>query len=340
MGSDVRISQLIGGLLPLLLLISSACAAAPSSAPQSAATGVTRPTYKIGSSAINDSNLPLWLGIEQGIYARNGVSVEYVASGTGDSTIAALTTGELSAALVGPSNVAGAVAGGSSIRTVMALTRRAQYLVVVTPGITRIEDLRGKSMAIANPGGAAAVVAEILLNQYGLKGRRDVTYLNLGTEPDRVQAMLSGQVQSALISPTLKSKLPNAKVLMDLRDMDFPYVHSAMGMTTQFMDAQPKDAEAIVKSMWEGTKFLLDSANKATVTDSLKRNLSLDDAGAAQSYDETIKDYQGALPPVVTPAQVAKILEVLGADNPKIEKISASDMLDTRFVDKLKKEGL
>jgi hypothetical protein len=92
--------------------------------------------------------------------------------------------------------------------------------------------------------------------------------------------------------------------------------------------------------MWEGTKFLLDSANKATVTDSLKRNLSLDDAGAAQSYDETIKEYQGALPPVVTPAQVAKILEVLGADNPKIEKISASDMLDTRFVDKLKKEGL
>jgi NitT/TauT family transport system substrate-binding protein len=322
--------------LPLLLL--AACA--PSVSVPPSGTPLARPTYKIGSSAINDSNLPLWLGIEQGIYARNGVNVEYVQSGTGDSTIAALTSGELSAALVGPSNVAGAVAAGSSIRTVMALTRRAQYLVVVAPEIAGIEDLRGKSMAIANPGGAAAVVAEILLNQHGMQGRKDVAYLNLGTEPDRVQAMQSGQVQAALISPTLKSKLPNAKVLMDLRDMDFPYVHSAMGMTTQFMDAQPKDAEAIVRSTWEGSKFLLDPANKAVVTDSLKRNLNLDDAGAALSYDETIKDYQGSLPPVVTPVQVAKILEVLGADNPKIEKISAGDMLDMRFVDKLQKEGL
>jgi len=98
--------------------------------------------------------------------------------------------------------------------------------------------------------------------------------------------------------------------------------------------------ESIVSGSWEGTKFLLDPVNKAAVTDSLKRNLSLDDAGAAQSYDETIKDYQGSLPPVVTPVQVARILEVLGADNPKISKISASDMLDMRFVDKLQKEGL
>jgi NitT/TauT family transport system substrate-binding protein len=325
----------MGSMLALPFLVLAACSPASQVTPPGA-----KPTYKVGSSAVNDSNLPLWLGIEQGIYARNGINVEYVQSGTGDSTIAALTTGELSAALVGPSNVAGAVAGGSSIRTVMALTRRAQYLVVVAPDITSIEDLRGKSMAVANPGGAAAVVAEILLNQHGLKGRRDVTYLNLGTEPARVEAMQSGQVQAALISPTLKAKLPNAKVLMDLRDLDFPYVHSAMGMTKQFMDAEPRDAEAIVKSTWEGSKFLLDTANKASVMDSLKRNLSLDDAGAAQAYDEVIKDYQGALPPVVTPLQIAKILEVLGADNPQISKISASDVLDMRFVDKLQKEGL
>jgi NitT/TauT family transport system substrate-binding protein len=338
--------HILRAVLALALLALVACQTPQPAQPSTA--GVQQPaaanapkttTYKIGASAINDGNLPLWLGIEHGIYAKNGVQVEYTQTGTGETTIAALTTGELSAAFVGPSNVAGAVAAGSDIRTVMAVTRRAQYLVVVGPGIDRIEDLRGKSMAIANPGGAAAIVAEILLNQYGMKGRRDVTYLNLGTEPARVEAMQSGQVQAALISPAFKTKLPNARVLLDLRDMQFPYVHGAMGMTTKFMDANPKDAEAIVKSTWEGEKFLLDPKNKAAVIDSIKRNLNMDDAGAADGYNEVMKDYEGSLPPSVTPEQVSKILEVLAADNPLVAKIAAKDMLDTRFVDKLTAEG-
>jgi hypothetical protein len=52
-----------------------------------------------------------------------------------------------------------------------------------------------------------------------------------------------------------------------------------------------------------------------------------------------MKDYEGSLPPSVTPEQVSKILEVLAADNPLVAKIAAKDMLDTRFVDKLTAEG-
>ena len=337
--------------------VSSAAPAASSAAPVAAAVSkpaaaASKPamvasgaqakslgTFKVGASAVNSTLLPIQLGADYGLYAKYGATVVFNATGVGNTTVAAMQSGEVAAAFLNPSNVAEAVAAGSDIRSVMSIGKRSSYLLVVTPDITKVEDLKGKSFAIANPGGLASNVAEAFLGGYGLKNGTNVSLLNLGTEPTRIQAVQSGQVQGTIINPAFRSKIGSLEVLLDLRNLDIGFPGGALAISGKVLKGQPDAAEALVKGTWDGIKFVLDPAQKAKVVDGLQKYLKLDASQAPAAYDELQKDFTGALPPTLDPKGVTKSIDFLARSNPSVAKVTAKDVMDTTIMDKLVASG-
>jgi len=321
-------------------LVLAACgSAAQPAASSSAQASKAALKLKLGAAAINSSLLPIWLGVDQGLYAKYGATVEFSPTGVGNTTIAAIQSGEIAGAYINPSNVAEAVAAGSDIRSVMGFPTRPSYLLVVTPDITKVEDLKGKAFAIANPGGQASVVAEVFLAEYGLKQGTNISLINLGTEPTRVQAVQSGQVQATIINPTFRDKIGSLKVLMDLRERDMGLAGGGLAISGSVLKSQPDGAEALVKGTWEGIKLVLDRGQKDKVVQGLKKYLQIEGPAAEPAYEEMQKDFQGALPPKLDPAGVAKSMDILAQSNPSVKNLSAEKVIDSSIVDKLMAQG-
>jgi NitT/TauT family transport system substrate-binding protein len=338
----MRTWRLLGIVIGSVLLAGCGSgSAAPSAAPASAsAQASSLGTLKVGASAINSSLLPIQLAADYGLYKQYGATVEFNPTGDGKTTIAAMESGEIAAAYVNPSNVAEAVAAGSGSRSVMSVGARSSYLMVVTPDITKVEDLKGKSFAIANPGGLASTVAELFLGQYGLKNGTNITLLDLGTEPTRIQAMQSGQVQGTIINPSFRGKITSPlKVLLDLRDLDLGIPGGAVGISGKVLKNQAA-SDALVKGTWDGIKFVTDPANKDKVVAGLVKYLKLDPGAQAEdAYGEMQKDMQGALPPKLDIPGVGKTLSVLAVSNPSIKNVKPEDVVDNSILDRVIAQG-
>lgn len=318
--------------------VSGSAAAKPAASASGNAQAKQLGKFKIGASAINSSLLPIELGVDHGLYATYGINAEFNPTGLGNTTVAAMESGEIAAAFVNPSNVAEAVAAGSAVRSVMSIGMRPSYLIVVTPEITKPEDLKGKSFAIANPGGQASVVAEIFLSQHGLKNGTNVTLLNLGTEPNRVQAVQSGQVAGTLINPTFKDRIGNLKVLLDLREQDMGVAGASLAVAGPILK-QTEVTQALVKGTWKGIELVVDRSQKDKVIAGLKKYLKMEGPAAESAYEEMQKDFQGALPPKLDPAGVAKSMEVLSGANPALKTLDPKKVVDNSIVDRLVAEG-
>lgn len=336
--------RVLAGLIGVAMVITAGCGAAASPAGSQAAVLSAQPAkqlgkFKVGASAINSSLLPIQLGADHGLYAKYGATVEFNATGVGNTTIAAMESGEIAAAYINPSNVAEAVAAGSSIRSVMSIGTHSSYLLVVTPDINKVEDLKGKAFAIANPGGLASTVAEVFLAQYGLKSGTSISLINLGTEPTRIAAVQSGQVQGTIINPAFRDKIGSLKVLLDLRDVDLGFPGGALGISGKTLKDQPAAAEALVAGTWDGIKLVLDPSQKDKVLQGMKKYLDLNDAQADAAYGELQKDFQGALPPKLDPKGVQKSIDFLAQSNPSVAKVTAQQVVDSSIVDKLIAQG-
>src|SRR5262249_50191954 len=89
---------------------------------------------------------------------------------------------------------------GAKLRMVMGFLRQLPYDLVAAPEIKRVEDLRGKKVAVADRGSVTFMVARAILHGHGLEVDKDVTILTLGRPDVRYQALLMGTAQAVIAS--------------------------------------------------------------------------------------------------------------------------------------------
>ena len=75
------------------------------------------------------------------------------------------------------------------------------FSLVTAKSIKRIEDLKGKAVAVSNPLGIHAYVTLQILKKFGLDPGKDPRFLYLGEESAWVSAMETGLVSGAFIQP-------------------------------------------------------------------------------------------------------------------------------------------
>ncbi|MFB9431301.1 ABC transporter substrate-binding protein [Streptoalloteichus tenebrarius] len=205
------------------------------------------------------------IGVDKEFFARELGSTKLTTQtfNAGPEEVSALLGGSLDAGFIGsgPAINAFAKSEGEAVRLVAGATSGGAQLVV-KPGITAPEQLRGRVVATPQLGNTQDVALKKWLADKGLAigdGPDKVRVTN-ADNPRTLEAFRGGEVDAAWLPEPWSSRLvleAGAQVLVDERDLweggQFPT--TVLIVRTQFLREHPKTVEALLRGQLAATEW-------------------------------------------------------------------------------------
>ena len=239
-----------------ILLLS--CLSQPAWSQESA--GLKR--IRIGMPNRGATTLGLSAAQTYGFFRTQGLYAELIVMRP-SSSLQALMSGDLDFSTALASGARASVSG-LPLRMMMALTVGQDFSLVVRPEIRRVEDLKGKTLAVSGIGEFTDVGTRIMLKKYGLTPETDVKLRALyGNHPLRLSALQAGQIDGTVMSmPFNKMAVKMGfRELVQLRD----FIKTPQGglvTTLQKIRGEPEMILRTVKATLLGNRFLKENKNE------------------------------------------------------------------------------
>jgi ABC-type nitrate/sulfonate/bicarbonate transport system substrate-binding protein len=210
-------------------------------------------------------HIPVWAGIERGIFEKQGFQVEWRFIGKSMDRLNAISSGEAQFASLGEIAMLSAMAQGNSRFYWVGNQDIAPGFegLVARPGIDSYEALRGKRIGLPF-GSSVELTARMLLRQHGLDPDRDVRLVNL--EVGDVPAVFrAGNVDGALIWEPGFSQLKAVEGAVVLGMDTDTEVYRRFGTMTgpdvlvmgkQWADANPERAARFMRAYFEALEWV------------------------------------------------------------------------------------
>lgn len=331
-------------LFIIFLLLLAACAppVPVSPAAQSAQSTPAPVKLTVCLSALGSNFSPLQYAVDKGLFQQYGLDVDVVTVDGGTTAATAMIADEFGLCLIAGSPIASAVVAGEDLRIISGLANVFDYSLYVDPSIKTVDDLKGKALAVSDPGSSSDTALRVALSQLGLEPDKDVTILAVGGQSERLAAVLAGAVQGTLVSApqTATARDEGLVELYDLGKLGIPFQHSAIAATTKFLDEQPEAAKSFLRAIITAVAQM--QTDETGAKEALARLLELDPVADAHLLDEAYqKSVLGYLTqgPYPTLEGIRFALDQLAADNPKAAEVQPEDVVDMRVLDALKQEG-
>ena len=294
----------------------------------------------VGHSNIRNDIAALWVPKDLEIFRKNGLDVNIVLITGGVRMTQAILSGSAPMGFTGATLVASAVAGGSDAVLMLGITNRLTYDIWARPEIKRPEDLRGKNLAVSGFGGSSHVASFLMLQHFKLDENKDkITFLVIGDEPTRAQALLAGRIDATIVDPSVSGPLKEKgfSYLGNLQQLGVPFVNNALVSTRKYLKERPRTAEAVVRSIVECNAFMLNPANKPKVAGILAKHLRLEAKESEKTYEDLIPKVERK--PYPSMEAVKATIQVMGLRNPKIAQLKPEDLIDVSILQKLEQSG-
>ena len=217
------------------------------------------------------------------------------------------------------------------------------YQFWVLPQVRQPADLKGKRVAISTFGSGSHLAAEVALQVLGLDPVRDkIAIMQVGTQADRVAALVSGRVDATPLEPGFgqSARDKGLTVISDLTKLDAPYLNTVIVASRRYAKENPQIIESFLKGTIDGLAFLPNPANERAVKSVLARRLKLTTPQSIQvMYDTTLEIHAKTKVPNAPVAGVQNMIDVLLRINPRLAKVKATDLIDSSFIERLEKSG-
>jgi len=146
-------------------------------------------------------NIPFWVALDGGEFKKAGLDVEAVLISGGTKSMQALLSGGLDFAHVSGGMSVQANLNGADVTIIGTGSNSMSAGVVAAKDIKSYQDLRGKKVGLASFGGNNDIGMRFALKKNGLNPDKDVTFLQLGGERNRLTALERGAIAATIISP-------------------------------------------------------------------------------------------------------------------------------------------
>lgn len=135
-----------------------------------------------------------------GYYKKHGVKVTFVSLDGTPQAVAALQSGSVDAADISlDAAVRLRAANDVALRGFVAVSTGSPFLIAAKTDITRMEDLVGRSFAIADNGSLDHAMSQAVLRSFGIADDGP-NYVAIGAPAVRIQALAVGQVDATAVS--------------------------------------------------------------------------------------------------------------------------------------------
>ncbi|TBV03026.1 ABC transporter substrate-binding protein [Phytopseudomonas dryadis] len=311
----------------------------------SALAAGTAATAQAGSLSIGHTTWvgygTLYLARDLGYFKEHGLDVEFSVIEEASMYMAAQASGKLSGSASTIDEILKYRSKDFCFKAVAALDEsHGGDGIVVSEGITAIEDLKGKSVAV-NEGSVSQFWLAYLLKQAGMS-LDDIEVQNM-TADDAASAFIAGRVPAAVTwEPNLTTVRQKGagQVLVDSSATPGVIV-DVVALSCEVIDQQPEDVKALVAGLYKAVEYTRTNPEQAYaimakgVGGYLSKPEDLAEAAkGVKFYDQAMSEKL-----LGTPGKPGDIAAIIGLANEtwsslqgKPYVVSYEDLVDTSFV--------
>jgi len=290
-------------------------------------------SLRLGFSGASATQLAGYLAVDQKLFDIYGVNVELTQS-AGTTMIRALDSGSLDVAIVGGGQALSAYLKGVEVRIISGLVNTIPFQLWVKREISQLKDLKGKLIANTPPGTSLNLANQILLMRAGLDPLREVKLVAFGRLGLVSQALFTGVVDAALLSPpdTIEARKSGMRMLIDLATARIPCPFTSVVTTRAMLEKSPPSLDRFLRGILHGIKLALTNPDMAKKT--ISRNMRLTDPEAVEEvYQRAVAAYERL--PMVPKEAIETVVKLSTAPSNR----NPFGVLDMSLLERIDKEG-
>jgi NitT/TauT family transport system substrate-binding protein len=244
-----------------------------------------------------DAGFMLMVGT-RGFAERHGLKLSIVPLKNGATAHKALLSGELDSIESSPGATILAGAHGADIRIIGCDWPGVPHGLMVRSTISKVEDLKGKTVAVAAPGSLPNLLINAILEKYKIP-QSDVRFANLGGDLDRYKALLAGVADAGIVAAEFIAVAPkDVTMLIYGQDVLPNYVRLCLTMPGKTIIARREDAINFVAAEMDALRFAVSHRDETIALTREIIHAKPDDPRTAYAYDDTVRRH--AIDPEVT----------------------------------------
>jgi NitT/TauT family transport system substrate-binding protein len=290
-----------------------------------------------GYSTIGAMAAGAWMAKEIGAYEKYGIDAELIYISSGPTTVQALIGGDVTGAIAATNAVIAAVLRGAPLVSVVSTANRPYHRFWVRPEITRIEDLKGKTVGVTRFGSVTDNLTRMVLKEYGLENTVNVR--QMGGTAEVSAAFQNKQIAGAVTSSLRVDSTVQPRLLMKLEDLGFQYSMDVIAHSKEDMKRQPHVVEAMVRAYTEGVAAIHYQKERAFKAIAKYARLR-DQKKIDEIYQDSVLYLEKV--PRVEPDAVNSILDFMGKKGVPLDTFADNSIVDKlvreNFIDKLYKK--
>jgi ABC-type nitrate/sulfonate/bicarbonate transport system substrate-binding protein len=246
------------------------------------------------------TNLPIWVAIDKGFFAREGLDVTQEITRGSSPAMRGLMDGKYQLASSALDNTI-AIAEGQGdvkfdnfdVRAILGV-HSGMNKIMSRPEVKSYADIKGKAIASDALNSGSGLVLMKILGMHGLTLNKDYTALPVGSTPNRIAAMKDGRAVAAVISPPEHLKLikEGYNLLGDATEAIGAYQGSAIIVRESWAKAHEPETLAFIRAEVNATNYVFnDKAGSLAV---MKKHIKgLSDEELDSAYTEMVTSKGG-----------------------------------------------
>jgi NitT/TauT family transport system substrate-binding protein len=292
---------------------------------------------RVGVPSLGMSNIIIYLTKEAKLFEKYGLDAEVILlRGSGEAS-KAMIGGSIQIAPIATPTVINADLAGSDILILSHTLPGVIQALMVKPEIKRVEDLKGKKIAVTTYGSLTDFLVRYLARKKGLNPDREFALIQVGGENERLMVLKQGAVDGATLSHPayVIARRLGFPLLWDFsKEVDYPWMEIATRRATIEKDRDM--VMSYMKAHLEGIAvFKKDREFSKKV---IKKTLRLDDDELVnESYEIFSKAFLPAPYPNVKGMKTS--FEYVAANRPEVWNHKPEEFVDASFVEELEKSG-
>jgi NitT/TauT family transport system substrate-binding protein len=292
---------------------------------------------RVGYGSLSTSYAAIWVAGEARLFQKNGIDAEVLFL---ESALVrtALITGDIAMGGMSGTTMAAPRLQGADPKLIASFLNSLQYRLVVRPEIKTVAQLKGKRVGVAGFGLGAHRGAQIILSKLGLNPDTDVVMLQIGADPTRMTALMSGTIDATVFNPPLHNRAVEngMRILANIEDMGFPVQASALVTTERFIKKNEDVTRRAIKSIIESIHLM--KTNPEFTKRSIRKYMRFKDDRDTEEAYQIIRDIVPKKP-YPTVEGVKAVLDELSLKLPAAKTAQPRDFMDTRFIEELDRSG-
>ena len=326
------------------LAIAAACTPAGTGAAPTAGSGAAaatpspKPIALKGAWVAVTSNQMLWpVAKEAGYFAKYGVDFDLSFINSSNNAIAAMLGGDVGLITAAGSAVVSAQAAGSDIIMIGGFVNKMIFRVIAGPGITSIDQLKGKTIAVTRLGTADYFAWQTIAAHQGWKVN-DLNFVAANDAPGQVAVLKSGNVAAIAVSPpnNILAIQAGGHEILDTASYNEPEQNVGVVVSRKWLTENRPAAVAVMKASAEAiARWKKDPAFVKSV---IAKYLKNDDPEFLDVGYTAYKDvFQQA--PYPSEEALAKVIDEVATQSPKAKDLKPAQLMDRSIVAELEASG-